>query len=59
MDRHAITKRVRPIDGATALHGSATYVLASTLALLALLAFWEPMPGVVWRVESSAARAAI
>jgi methanethiol S-methyltransferase len=37
----------------------ATYVLASTLVLLALLAFWEPMPGVVWRVESSVARAAI
>jgi protein-S-isoprenylcysteine O-methyltransferase Ste14 len=37
----------------------ATYVLASTLALLALLAFWEPMPGVVWHTESNAARTAI
>jgi methanethiol S-methyltransferase len=37
----------------------ATYVLASSLALLALLAFWEPIPRVVWRVESSAERAAI
>jgi methanethiol S-methyltransferase len=36
-----------------------TYVLASTLALLALLAFWEPMPGVMWRAESTAVRAAI
>src|SRR5580693_3276366 len=37
----------------------ATYVLASTLALLALLALWEPMPGVVWHTESNAARTAI
>ncbi len=37
----------------------ATYVLTSTLALLALFTFWEPMPAIVWEVKSSAARAAI
>jgi protein-S-isoprenylcysteine O-methyltransferase Ste14 len=37
----------------------ATYVLTSTLALLTLLALWEPMPGIVWHTESNAARAAI
>ncbi|MGD2167101.1 MAG: isoprenylcysteine carboxylmethyltransferase family protein [Gammaproteobacteria bacterium] len=30
-----------------------TYVLASSLALLALVAFWQPMGGVVWMVEST------
>jgi protein-S-isoprenylcysteine O-methyltransferase Ste14 len=37
----------------------ATYVLASTLALLALLALWKPIPAIVWRAESTAARAAL
>ena len=37
----------------------ATYVLASSLVLLALFALWEPLPGVVWSVESPAARAAV
>ena len=30
-----------------------TYVLASSLALIALFVFWEPMGGVVWGIESS------
>lgn len=34
-----------------------TYVLFSSLALIALFAFWEPMGGLVWRVESPVARA--
>ncbi|MET0230653.1 MAG: methanethiol S-methyltransferase [Rhodanobacteraceae bacterium] len=29
-----------------------TYVLASSLALIALFAFWRPLGGVVWSVES-------
>ena len=37
----------------------ATYVLASSLVLLALFALWEPLPGVVWSVESSVARAGL
>jgi protein-S-isoprenylcysteine O-methyltransferase Ste14 len=37
----------------------ATYVLASSLVLLALFALWKPLPGVVWSVQSPAARAAI
>lgn len=30
-----------------------TYVLASSLALIALFIFWEPMGGMVWSVEST------
>ena len=30
-----------------------TYVLASGLALVLLLCFWQPMPQVIWSVESS------
>jgi methanethiol S-methyltransferase len=36
-----------------------TYVLFSSLALIALFVFWRPMGGVVWEVESPAGRAAI
>jgi protein-S-isoprenylcysteine O-methyltransferase Ste14 len=36
-----------------------TYVLFSSLALIALFAFWQPLGGVVWEVSSPAARAAI
>ncbi len=32
-----------------------TYVLMSTLALAALMAFWQPLGGVIWSVQSSAA----
>ncbi len=35
----------------------ATYVLASALALLLLLAIWEPMPAVVWEARDPAVRA--
>jgi protein-S-isoprenylcysteine O-methyltransferase Ste14 len=31
-----------------------TYVLVSSLCLIALFAFWRPMPGIVWAVESEA-----
>jgi protein-S-isoprenylcysteine O-methyltransferase Ste14 len=34
-----------------------TYVLASSLALIALFAFWRPLGGVVWNVENPAAAA--
>jgi protein-S-isoprenylcysteine O-methyltransferase Ste14 len=30
-----------------------TYVLAASLCLIILIAFWRPMPGVVWSVESA------
>ena len=36
-----------------------TYVLATNVALLAMFALWQPLPGVVWRVESPAGRAAL
>jgi len=36
-----------------------TYVLASSLALVALFAFWQPMPQVVWHVEDPIGRAAL
>jgi methanethiol S-methyltransferase len=34
-----------------------TYVLASSLALIALFVFWEPMGGVVWHVDDPLGRA--
>lgn len=36
-----------------------TYVLASSVALIALFAFWQPLGGVVWSVEDPAARAVL
>jgi protein-S-isoprenylcysteine O-methyltransferase Ste14 len=36
-----------------------TYVLASSLALIVLFAFWRPLGGVVWNVEDPAARAVL
>jgi protein-S-isoprenylcysteine O-methyltransferase Ste14 len=33
-----------------------TYVLFSSLALIALFAFWQPLGGVVWKIESAAGR---
>jgi protein-S-isoprenylcysteine O-methyltransferase Ste14 len=30
-----------------------TYVLVASLALLAVVEFWQPLPGVVWRVQAS------
>jgi len=36
-----------------------TYVLASSLALIALFAFWRPLGGVVWSVEQPAAVAVL
>jgi protein-S-isoprenylcysteine O-methyltransferase Ste14 len=36
-----------------------TYVLASSLALIALVVFWQPLGGVIWHVESTAAVAVI
>jgi methanethiol S-methyltransferase len=36
-----------------------TYVLASSLALVALFAFWEPIGGLVWDVSGGAARTAV
>lgn len=32
-----------------------TYVLFASLVLLAVVQFWQPLPGVVWRVEAPAA----
>ncbi len=36
-----------------------TYVLASSLALIALFAYWRPLGGTVWAVESPAATAVL
>jgi protein-S-isoprenylcysteine O-methyltransferase Ste14 len=36
-----------------------TYTLLSSLALIALFAFWQPMGGIVWSVESPVAQALI
>jgi protein-S-isoprenylcysteine O-methyltransferase Ste14 len=36
-----------------------TYVLVSSLALILLFAMWEPIGGVVWKVEQPALRAAL
>lgn len=36
-----------------------TYVLLSSVALIVLFAFWRPMGGVVWNVESTVGRAAL
>lgn len=36
-----------------------TYVLLSSLALVALFVFWQPMGGVVWQVEGDLARGLI
>lgn len=33
-----------------------TYVLAASLALLVLIVFWQPVPSLIWQVDSSAAR---
>jgi protein-S-isoprenylcysteine O-methyltransferase Ste14 len=33
-----------------------TYVLASSLALLVLIVFWQPVPSVIWQVDSGAVR---
>lgn len=30
-----------------------TYVLFSSLALILLMAFWQPLPGVIWNVETT------
>jgi protein-S-isoprenylcysteine O-methyltransferase Ste14 len=35
----------------------ATYVLAASLTLLALMVFWRPMPGVIWAVHGAAGTA--
>ncbi len=35
-----------------------TYVLLSSIALIALFAFWQPIGGVVWDIQSPAGRAA-
>jgi protein-S-isoprenylcysteine O-methyltransferase Ste14 len=32
-----------------------TYVLASSLVLLAVVEFWQPLPGVVWHLQNAAA----
>lgn len=37
----------------------ATYVAAASLALAALLAFWEPIPGTVWSIATPWARVAL
>ena len=36
-----------------------TYVLLSSLALIALFAFWQPMGGVIWNVDSPVGRAVL
>ena len=36
-----------------------TYVLASSLALIALFALWRPLPQVLWQVDASVARTVV
>ena len=36
-----------------------TYVLAASLALLLLIVFWQPIPGLVWQVDSRAVQLAL
>lgn len=36
-----------------------TYVLASSIALILLFAFWQPMGGTVWSIESGAGRTVV
>jgi methanethiol S-methyltransferase len=36
-----------------------TYVLCASLALIAVFAFWQPVPGVVWSIGNSAAAAGV
>jgi protein-S-isoprenylcysteine O-methyltransferase Ste14 len=36
-----------------------TYVLASSLALVALFLYWEPIGGIVWKIPEGAARTAV
>ena len=36
-----------------------TYVLFSSLALIALFYFWQPMGGIVWDIQNGAARSAL
>ena len=36
-----------------------TYVLASNLCMIALFVLWQPMPAIVWNVESSIGRIAL
>lgn len=36
-----------------------TYVLFSSLALIALFAFWQPLGGTIWRVENSVGQLAL
>lgn len=36
-----------------------TYVLASSLALVVLFVFWQPMGGVIWNVENQVARCSL
>jgi protein-S-isoprenylcysteine O-methyltransferase Ste14 len=46
--KRAWTKIVpRPVE-------RSTYVLAASLALLVLIRFWQPLPGVIWEVQSPA-----
>jgi len=37
----------------------ATYVLASSLALIALMAFWQPLGGTIWDAQGAIARTAL
>ena len=45
--KRAITKVISPAIERT------TFVLATNIALLALIKYWHPIPGVVWSVDSS------
>jgi methanethiol S-methyltransferase len=49
-----VITRVIPVEAERS-----TYVLASSLALLAMFVWWEPIGGVVWDVTTPAARAVV
>lgn len=36
-----------------------TYVLAASLALLVLIVFWQPVPTIIWQVDSAAGQAVL
>jgi protein-S-isoprenylcysteine O-methyltransferase Ste14 len=55
MARVAFKKQFTRIIGTTIER--TTFVVASSLALLALIAFWRPLGGVIWSVENAAGRA--
>ncbi|WP_315838078.1 methanethiol S-methyltransferase [Bradyrhizobium prioriisuperbiae] len=51
--KHVLTKVVSPVIERS------TYVLFSSLALILLFSFWQPLPETVWRIDNAKAAAAV